>query len=181
VGNPATLYRFRISVSDIERSFYDDLDFRVAMHPSENEPYLLTRVIAYTLNYAPGLEFAPGLCTGDEPAIQLPPSDGTGKLGLWIDIGSPSPRKLNKATKAARAVRVYTYKDPTNLLAEISAEQVHRSGEIGIYSLPERYLESLAGTLERDNSWTLVFNEGELLITIGEESYSTPIGTHRLG
>ena len=69
MANPSTLYRFKLSVSDVDRGFYENLDFRVAMHPSENEAYLLSRVLAYALNYESGLEFSVGLCDPDEPAL----------------------------------------------------------------------------------------------------------------
>src|ERR1700722_14698215 len=51
MANLATLYRFKLSVSDVDRGVYEDLDFRVPMHPSENAAYLLSRVLAYALNY----------------------------------------------------------------------------------------------------------------------------------
>ena len=54
------LYRFLIELSDIDRSVYKSLDFRVAQHPSEIAPYLLSRVLAYALSYQEGLEFASG-------------------------------------------------------------------------------------------------------------------------
>jgi uncharacterized protein YaeQ len=178
MSGPATLYRFRISVSDIERSFYEDLDFRAAMHPSENEAYLLTRVLAYALNYESGLEFAPGLCTGDEPAIHAP--DGRGGIGRWIEIGNPAPRKLHKAAKSSSVVRVYTYKDPENLKREAARETIHRASEIEIFALKESFLAELAALLKRDNSWTLIHDQGELVVTVGDESAIGRLEPHRL-
>ncbi len=168
MANPATLYRFRISVSDIERSFYEDIDFRAAMHPSENEAYLLTRVLAFALNYESGLEFSPGLCTGDEPAIHSP--DGRGGIGLWVEIGNAAPKKLHKASKSSSKVRVYTYKDPENLKREAAKETINRAERIEIFALEESFLLELAGRLKRDNSWTLIHDQGELVITIGEDA-----------
>lgn len=174
----STLYRFQIEVSDVDRGFYGPLDFRAAMHPSENEDYLITRVLAYALNYEDGLTFSPGLSTNDEPAIYIPGQNG--KIAKWIDIGNPAPRRLHKAAKAADAVRVYTYKDPENLIRECKGEQVHRSDEIEVFSLPSSFLKSMAQVLERDNIWGLIHNEGELTVTRGEESWATTLGTHRL-
>jgi uncharacterized protein YaeQ len=179
MGNPARLYRFRISVSDVERSFYEELDFRAAMHPSETDLYLVTRVIAYALNHEPGIEFSPGLCTGDEPAIRVP--DSQGGIALWVDIGNPSPRKLHKAAKASRRVRVYTYKDAENLRRECADEAIHRAQEIEVFSLDERFLSALAATLERDNQWTLLLNGGELTVSAGAKNFQAPLGSHRLG
>ena len=39
----ATVYHFQIELSDVDRGVYEALDLRVARHPSESTPYLLTR------------------------------------------------------------------------------------------------------------------------------------------
>ena len=44
-----------IELADIDRGVYTTLDLRVARHPSETEEFLLTRVLAYCLEYA-GME-----------------------------------------------------------------------------------------------------------------------------
>jgi uncharacterized protein YaeQ len=168
VANPSTLYRFRLALSDVDRSLYESVDIRVAMHPSESEDYLLTRVLAYALNYEPGLEFLPGLCAGDEPAISLVGENG--RISKWIDIGNPSVRRIHKASKAAETVLIYTYKDPQNLKREAQGESVHRASEIRIFSFESDFLKSLAGLLVRDNQWGVIHNEGELVITAGDET-----------
>ncbi|MEK7355635.1 MAG: YaeQ family protein, partial [Bdellovibrionota bacterium] len=126
MAQTATLYRFCLDVSDIDRDFYESLDLRVAMHPSEIPHYLLTRILAFALNSKRGLEFSPGgLSDTDAPCIRCLSDNGT--LDGWIEVGNPSARKLHKAAKAARDVKVYTYKDPKSLLEEIAAEKVHRA------------------------------------------------------
>jgi len=125
MGTTTTLYRFQIELSDIQRSVYESLDFRVAQHPSEALPYLVTRVLAFALNSSEGLAFSPsGLSDPDTAAITIP--DSFGGFRLWIEIGNPSARKLHKAAKAAKEVKVYTYKDPKPLIREIHEEKVHR-------------------------------------------------------
>ena len=107
MGLTVTLYRFQIELSDIPRGIYETLDFRVAQHPSETLPYMLTRVLAYALNTQDGLTFAPtGLHDPDAAAISI--DSPNGGFQLLIEIGSPSARKLHKATKMARLVKVYT-------------------------------------------------------------------------
>lgn len=177
MAQPATLYRFRISVSDVDRSIYEALDFRVAMHPSETELYLLTRVLAYVLNCETGLEFSAGLSTPDEPAIRLPGPNGIVK---WIEIGNPSARRLHKASKAAQSVRVYTYKDPENIKREAAGETIHRADQLEIIALDESFLEALSGKLKRDNSWGVISNDGELVVTVGDETFMSTLEFHRL-
>jgi uncharacterized protein YaeQ len=178
VAQASTLYRFKLAVSDVEREFYGSLDLRVAMHPSETEIFLLTRVIAYALNYESGLEFTNGLATPDEPAIKLLGSNGN--VAKWIDIGNPSARRLHKASKASDLVRIYTYKDPENLKREIAGESIHQADQIELFALDPRFMESLAKLLKRDNSWGIIFNEGELVVSMGEESLISAVVRHSL-
>lgn len=57
----STPYKFRISLSDTDRAIYDDLNLTVARHPSETEPRLAARVLAYALWYHEQLAFGRGL------------------------------------------------------------------------------------------------------------------------
>lgn len=114
------LYRFQMELSNIDQGIYESLNFRTAQHPSETPPYLLTRALAYALSFRPGLEFSPkGLADPEGPALQANGENGT--IDLWIEIGNPAIRKLHKASKAARQVVVYTYKNAELLLSEINS------------------------------------------------------------
>jgi len=157
------LFRFKIELADISRSVYESLDFRVAQHPSESMDFLLTRVLAYALNFQEGLSFsAEGLHNPDDPCLHVPSSFGGEKL--WIEVGSPSARKIHKASKAAEQVKIYTYKNPAHLVEEIKNNNVHRADELEVYALTSEFLEQLAEIVERDNPWTLTHDEGSLLI-----------------
>ena len=93
MATPTTLYRFQIELSDIQRAVYESLDFRVAQHPSEHMPYLLTRVLAYILNIQDGLGFsATGLHDPDTAAISI--VDSFGGFKLIIEIGTPTIKQI---------------------------------------------------------------------------------------
>ena len=176
----STLFRFRIDLSDVDRSVYESLDFRIAQHPSENSEYLLTRVLAYVLNIEDGLEFSPGgLSDPNQPAIVA--ASGPGEIRVWIEIGNPSAKKLHRAAKSARVVRVYTYKDPDLLVADIQANKVYNADRIEIFSFAPKFLGRLAETLARDNSWNVIFSDGSLTITTGEFSETIEIARHSVG
>ena len=173
----STLYRFRIDLSDVDRGVYEALDFRIAQHPSETSTFLLTRVLAYALNVQEGLEFSPGgLSDPDQPALQV--TDGPNSILLWIEIGNPSAKKLHRAAKSARAVRVYTYKDPDLLVADIATNKVYNADRIEIFSFAPKFLDRLAVTLERDNAWNVIYSDGSLTVTSGEFSETVEIGRH---
>ncbi|UYL09324.1 YaeQ family protein [Bdellovibrio sp. SKB1291214] len=173
------LYRFQIELSDIDRGVYESLDFRVAQHPSETYPYMLSRVFAYCLAYQDRLEFTPGgLADPEAPALR--------KLGLqneietWIEIGNPSSRKLHKASKTAKEVLVFTYKNPEVLLTEIRGGDVHRASEIKIYSFDGDFLTAVSNSTEKNNRWALLVQQGQMDLTIAEETFSGEIKTFNI-
>ena len=103
----ATVHTFEISLNDADRGVYQALEFRVARHPSETVEYLWTRVLAYRLEYFPGLAFSTGgLSDPDAPALAI--RDLTGRLESWIEVGLPEPSRLHRAAKAAPRVAVFS-------------------------------------------------------------------------
>ena len=161
----------------MDRGVYSQIDFRAALHPSETTTYLVTRVLAYALNFQDGLEFSPGgLSDPDAPALQK--ASDRGGISLWIEIGNPSARKLHKASKASDEVRVYTYKDPKILLEEIHSEKIHKSEQLGIYSFDPKFLEQLVAGLDKNNSWTLMSSEGNLTVGLGETVIHSEMRKH---
>lgn len=168
------LFRFQIELSDIDRSIYETLDFRIAQHPSETPIYLLCRVIAYALSFQEGIEFSPsGLSDPDAPALLSMGKNGS--TDLWIEIGNPSGRKLHKASKTARQVAVYTYKNPETIVKDLQSGEIHRSEDIRVYALDSKALQTVANHLKKNNNWSFVRQTGQLTININSESFTTEV------
>lgn len=168
------LYRFQIALSDVDRGVYETLDFRVAQHPSETHPYMLSRVLAYCLTYQEGLEFSPGgLADPEAPALRKMGLHNA--IDLWIEIGNPSSRKLHKASKAAKQVIVFTYKNPEVLLAEIKNGEVHRAGELQLYAINPKFLDSVAEKIDKNNRWSVLIQNSQTDLTIGNETFTSEI------
>jgi uncharacterized protein YaeQ len=168
------LFRFQIELSDIDRGIYKTLDFRIAQHPSETLPYLLSRVLAYTLSYQEHLEFSPGGLNDPEgPALLSLGLHGT--TDLWIEIGNPSARKLHKASKAAQQVIIYTYKNAENLINELRTHEIHRANNILIFAFDSKFLQSLESELIKSNCWSILHQQGHLDINTSQKSISTDL------
>src|SRR4051812_47354462 len=94
----ATVHHFDVELSDVDRGVYESLSFKAARHPSETAEYLVTRVLAYCLEYTEGIAFSKGgLSEPDEPAVVV--RDLTGALRAWIEVGSPDAARLHRASK----------------------------------------------------------------------------------
>ena len=174
----AIVYNFEVQLSDVDRGVYEALEIRAACHPSETEEYLLTRVLAYCLEYTEGLSFSRGLSSTDEPALSV--RDLTGALQVWIDIGWPDAARLHRASKAAPRVAVYTHKDAQQLVRHLSSERIHRAEELEIYAVDRSLLAALAARLERRLAFALAVNDRHLHLTLGSETLEGPITLLRL-
>ena len=164
----ATVYVFQVDLANADRGVYERLDLRVARHPSETADHLLARVVAYGLEYTEGIAFSKGLSDSDEPAIAI--RDLTGSLRSWIDVGLPEAARLHRASKAAPRVAVYTHKDPTQLLARLSGEKIHRAAELELYALDRDWLAALEAHLERRMQFTLTVAAQHLYLALGAET-----------
>jgi uncharacterized protein YaeQ len=163
---PATLRRFEIALADADRELYEQLDWRVAQHPSESERHLVARVIARALEHGDGVEFSRGgVSDDDEPAIVR--RDLRGDLQAWIEVGSPSPDRLHKATKLAPRVAVYGWKNVEQLAEAIAERGVHRGDEVVLRALPLELLDGVVATLDRVNRWDLSVTGGVLYLATG--------------
>ena len=175
----STIYTFDIELSDVDRNTYDSLSLRVACHPSETEEYLLTRVLAYCLEYAEGIAFSKGLSNPDEPAITV--KDLTGGLRAWIEIGSPDAARLHRASKASPRVAVYTHKDPAQLLRALAGERIHRSDAIELYAVDRDLLSALAERLDRRMQFGVSRSDGQLYLAFGSETVTGSVERVPLG
>jgi uncharacterized protein YaeQ len=166
----ATIYNFTIGLSDVDRAVYETLALKVARHPSETEEHLLTRVLAYCLEYAEGIGFSRGISSPDEPALSV--RDLTGALKVWIDIGSPDAARLHKAAKAARRVAVYTHKDPAQIQRQLAGERIHRSEALELYAIDRELIVGLVQRLERRMQFDLSVTDRHLFLSVGDATLS---------
>src|SRR3954470_7175874 len=143
----ATLYTFTINLSDVDRGVYETLAIKAAQHPSETNEFLITRLLAYALEFTEGIAFSPGIAEPDHPAIAV--RDLTGALKVWIDIGAPDAARLHKASKAAPRVVVYTHKDPAQLLRALNGERIHRAEALELYALDRDLIAELLSHRDR--------------------------------
>ena len=174
----ATVFRVGIDLSDVDRGVYAMLDLRIARHPSESIPFMLTRTLAYALTYEEGLVFSKGLSTSDEPAAWV--VDPGGRVRLWLDVGSPSAERLHKASKAADRVVVFTHNDPRLLLREAKTRPIHAAEEIEVYSLQPAFLTALELLLERHTRLGLLRTGGQIYVTIGDKTVEGAVARHCL-
>jgi uncharacterized protein YaeQ len=165
-----TVYVFEIELANSDNGVYESLTLRIARHPSETAERMLTRVLAYCLEYTEGIALTNGISDPDAPAIAI--RDLTGALLVWIDVGAPEPARLHRASKAARRVAVYTHKDAVQLAARLGGERIHRLDALELYAVDFEWLANLAERLQRRTTFTLTVSEQHLYLSVGDETLS---------
>jgi uncharacterized protein YaeQ len=175
----ATIYNFAVELADTDRAVYETLELRMARQPSESPAYLLMRLLAYCLEYTAGIEFTQGVAAGDEPAVYV--RDLTGQVTAWIEVGLPDAARLHRGSKLARRAAVYTHRDVTQLLAQYAGAKIHQAAAIPIYALERRFVEEVAGLLERRTTLALSVTDRQLYITIGPHTLTGELVEHRIG
>ncbi|MDQ3248797.1 MAG: YaeQ family protein [Chloroflexota bacterium] len=174
----ATIYNLTVELADVDRGVYETLDLRVARQPSESAEYMVMRVLAYCLEYTEGITFTQGVAAGDEPAVLV--RDLTGRVTAWIEVGLPDADRLHRGSKLAGRAAVYTHRDVTQLLGQFSGKKIHHAAEIPIYALERRFVDALAGLIERRTAMTLSVTERTLYVTVGAQTLSTIMVEHSI-
>ena len=174
----STVYSVALELSDVDRGVYETLDVRLAMHPSETPEYLITRLLAWSLEYTEGIEFTTGLSNGDEPAVVV--RDLTGRITAWIEVGMPDADRLHRASKLASRVAVYTHRDLRTVLGQLDGRKIHRAGEIPIYTFGRGFIESVAEILERRMAVSVSVTERHLYLDVNQHAFTTVIEEHHL-
>lgn len=179
VALPATIYTADIDLTDHDRGVYETLSLRIARHPSESDDYLVTRILAYLLEYADGIALSTsGLSTPEDPAITI--RDLTGALRSWIEIGWPDAARLHRAAKASPRVAVYPHKDPGQWLKRLEGQRIHRAAEIDVRAIDGGLISALAGRLDRRLAWSVAVSDGELFVSVATDTLTGRLARHGL-
>jgi len=168
VAQTSTIYNFEIDLADSNRGVYEHLGLRVPRHPSESEDYLVTRVLAYCLEFTDGIAFSRGISDPDEPTIAV--RDLTGAIGAWIEIGTPDAARVHKAGKAASRVAVYAHKDPTQMLRLWANERIHRIEALELYRVDRAVIDAMVDALDRRMTFSLSVSDDDLYIALGDRT-----------
>jgi len=162
-----TIFKFKISLSDLNSDYYDTLNLTVAQHPSETPERMMVRVLAFCLNAQEHLSFTQGLSAVDEPDIWAHSLDG--QLALWIDVGEPASDRIKKATRLAQAVKVYSFNTKSNAWWAQTSVQFNKLA-VAVYQFEWAQIEALAALLQRtmDLSITITGDSAYIAAESGE-------------
>ncbi|WP_294030239.1 YaeQ family protein [Thiolapillus sp.] len=154
------LYHGHIQLADTDSQRYESLEFSTPQHPSEKSERLILRLLAYTLLYEPGMAFRKGgLSEGNAPDVAVRDIDD--RILHWIDVGTPTLDRLQKAARHTPRVSLVTHE---HLLQRWKRQHDGQLPDFSgrIVSLDSELVETLAATLTRRFEWQATLSGGVL-------------------
>ena len=164
MAQKATIYKVELSVSDMDRHYYETHKLTVAKHPSETDERLMVRVLAFALNAHEHLEMTKGLSTDDEPDIWQ--KSLSGELQLWVALGLPSEKVVRQSSGKSDAVIVYCYGGNTaDMWWEKIKNSTTRFDNLSVINLPEKDTRDLADLANRSMKLQINIQDGEVMVS----------------
>lgn len=158
----STIYKANLSISDIERDYYNDHQLTLACHPSETTERMMMRILAFALNADERLVPAAGMSDADEPDLWL--KDLTGAIDLWIEVGQPDERRILKACGRSRHVKIYSYGTKPDLWFNSIELKTAKTKNLSIFSINPESSRILASFAERNMDLQISIDADELWI-----------------
>lgn len=171
----STIYKVEISVSDMDRHYYEIHKLTVAKHPSETDERLMVRLLAFALNAHEQLEMTRGISTDDEPDIWQ--KSLSGELELWVALGLPSEKVVRQSCSKARKVIIYSYGGRTaDMWWEKIKNSTTRFGNLQVVNFSEEDTSALARLASRTMRLQVNIQDGDVMVSVDESMiYVTPV------
>ena len=174
MAQKATIYKVELSVSDMDRNYYETHKLTVAKHPSETDERLMVRILAFALNAHEQLEMTRGLSTDDEPDIwQKSLSD---ELELWVALGLPSEKIIRQSCGKADDVVIYAYGGKTaDMWWEKVKNSTTRFDNLQVLNLSDADTTALGELASRAMKLQVNIQDAEVMLSVDDKIvYVTP-------
>ena len=165
-----TIYKAQIELADSDSNRYQSLSLTLARHPSETVERMATRLLAYCLNVARGLEFTKGLSTADEPDIWL--HSDSGEIEHWIEVGQPEHPRLKKACGRARKVSLFIFGKSSDTWWKLNGDAISALPHLSAWQFSWPEIVAVAELLGRTVQLSMSIVGGVIYIDNGSDSVS---------
>lgn len=171
----ATIYKIELSISDMDRHYYETHKLTLAKHPSETDERLMVRIVAFALNAHEHLEMTKGLSTDDEPDIWQKSLGG--ELDLSIALGLPSEKVMRQSCGKADKVIVYPYGGrAADMWWDKIKNSTTRFDNLQVINFSETDTGALAKLANRAMRLQVNIQDGDVMVSVDDSVvYVTPV------
>lgn len=170
----ATINKVSLTISDMDRHYYQQHELTMAVHPSENDFRFIVRVVAFALNAHEDLVFTKGLGADDEPEAWQ--KSLTGDIELWMDFGQVDEKRIRKACGRSARVIIYTYHPrKSDIWWEQHREKLARHDNLSVFQIEASGAEVL---VSRNMQLNCTIDDG--MVYLSDDSCSIPVSVRAL-
>jgi uncharacterized protein YaeQ len=175
MAQKATIYKIELSVSDMDRHYYETRKLTVAKHPSETDERLMVRILAFALNAHDQLEMTKGLSDDDAPDIWQ--KSLSGELELWVALGLPAEKIIRQSCGKANEMVIYSYGGRTaEIWWEKTKNSTTRFDNLQVINFSETDTRELSKLASRTMKLQVNIQDGEVMVSVDDSIvYITPI------
>jgi len=175
MAQKATIYKVELSVSDMDRHYYETHKLTVAKHPSETDERLMVRLLAFALSAREELEFSRGLSTDNEPDVWK--KNFNGEIELWVTLGLPNEKIVRQSCGKAKEVIIYSFCGKT---AEVWWDKIKttttRFENLTVINLAKVETNALAQMANRSMRLQVNIQDGDVMVSFDDNiAYVTPL------
>lgn len=168
----STIIKLDLSISDMDRNYYQQHSMTLAQHPSETEQRAILRTVAFSLFAHQDLQFTKGLSEDSEPDLWQ--KNLIDDIELWIDLGQPDEKRIRKACHKAKQVIIFSYGDnAAGMWWQSVAEKAKSFNNLAVYHINTEQYQSLALLLKRQLTLNATIQDCELWLS--DDNYSLHI------
>ncbi|GHG01291.1 YaeQ family protein [Thalassotalea marina] len=164
----STIYKATIHLSDMDRDYYDTLSLTIAQHPSETDLRMMTHILAFILNASETLTFGKGVSDEDEAVLWQ--QNYNDEIELWVELGQPDEKRIKRACNKAKLAKLYGYHSPFDVWWQQNVNKLATYHNLTVERFDYSALEHLASLVERTMEIQASIQDGQLWLTIGDES-----------
>lgn len=161
----ATIFKADISITDMDRHYYNEHNLTIARHPSENDERMMLRIIAFIVNAHEQLQFTKGLSDDEVPDLwQKSLSD---EIELWIELGQPSEQRIKKGCNQSQQMMIYAYADNSfDSWWKKEQNKLQTRKNLSVYTLSAAMSTILAQAVTRAMQIQVTIQDGQIWLTI---------------
>lgn len=165
----ATIFKTSLSITDMDRNYYDSHTLTIARHPSENDERMMLRLLAFALCAHERLGFTKGLSTDNEPDLWQTGLDG--RIEHWVELGLPSEKRIRQACSKADQVTLLTYGGRSFApWWEKIQHKLTRYQNLQVINIAPQDSEQLAQFAERSMEIHATIQDGDIFLSVNEQS-----------
>ncbi|TRY32355.1 YaeQ family protein [Aliiglaciecola sp. M165] len=167
----ATIFKADLSITDMDRNYYNDHNLTIARHPSENDERMMLRIIAFIVNAHERLQFTRGLSNDEEPDLWQ--KNFSDEIELWIELGQPSEQRIKKGCNQSQQMQLYSYANNSfEVWWKKEKTKLKARKNLSVFTVPEELGAKLASTVHRTMQIQATVQDGQIWLTI--EGAGTP-------